>query len=373
YTENGEFIDRSLLVAPTHDEGDKLTAAVRAKLKAAGAVAMSGRTTEIFRSWSKPKAWLKDAANYSPGTVVAFIRNMKGIGNAGETAQVERSENGMLYLDNGKCLYAKAASERADSQMVHDTVSEPIKPHQLMIIEKKIANKQLRPLTSKEKAKLTKDDFSRLLKESWELEAVAERAASQMNNNALADKPIKPHQLAIIEKKIAGNLLPILTSEEKSKLTQRDFVRLLEESRERKAAAERAEQEKQEQIPKPELEQVTREPVSYPASNSQMKVLDDLRERGKIQEIPENMTQRAASKIINDALADEPIAPQQLAIIEKKIASNELPPLTSEEKTKLTQGDFSRLLKESLKRSRKTSSLRTAPVISKKPSRGMDL
>ncbi|MDD5728317.1 MAG: MobF family relaxase, partial [Victivallales bacterium] len=111
YTENGEFIERSLLVAPTHDEGDKLTAAVRAKLKAAGAVAMSGRTTEIFRSWSKPKAWLKDAANYVPGTVVAFIRNMKGVGNAGETAMVERTENGMLYLDNGKCLYAKTAAD----------------------------------------------------------------------------------------------------------------------------------------------------------------------------------------------------------------------------------------------------------------------
>ncbi|MFA6715707.1 MAG: hypothetical protein WC082_09425 [Victivallales bacterium] len=113
--------------------------------------------------------------------------------------------------------------------------------------------------------------------------------------------------------------------------------------------------------------------LDYPAYDSQLKVLDDLRERGKIDEIPENMTQRAASKMINDALADEPIAPQQLAIIEKKIADNLLSPLTSEEKTRLTQGDFSRLLKESLRRSRKTSSLRPTPVISKKPSRGMDL
>ncbi|MDD5596568.1 MAG: hypothetical protein PHV82_01405 [Victivallaceae bacterium] len=111
YTENGEFIDRSLLVAPTHEEGDKLTAAVRAKLKASGSVASSGKTAKIFRSWSKPKAWLKDSANYAPGTVIAFIRNMKDIGRAGETATVERSEDGMLYLDNGKCLYAKAASD----------------------------------------------------------------------------------------------------------------------------------------------------------------------------------------------------------------------------------------------------------------------
>ena len=29
YTENGQFIDRAILVAPTHDEGDKLTDADR--------------------------------------------------------------------------------------------------------------------------------------------------------------------------------------------------------------------------------------------------------------------------------------------------------------------------------------------------------
>ena len=111
YTENGKFIDRSILVAPTHDEGDKLTDAVREKLKAAGSVAQTGRTAEIFRSWSKPKAWLKDASNYAPGTVIAFIRNMREIGQAGETATVEREEKGMLFLDNGKCLYAKTAAD----------------------------------------------------------------------------------------------------------------------------------------------------------------------------------------------------------------------------------------------------------------------
>jgi len=128
-------------------------------------------------------------------------------------------------------------------------------------------------------------------------------------------------------------------------------------------------EEKLERIPKPELDQMTRGTASllidiangkrpktdmpefkeldYPASDSQMKVLDDLREKGKIQDIPENVTRSAASQMINDALAGEPIAPQQLVIIEKKIANNQLPALTSEEKDKLTQGDFSRLLKES--------------------------
>ena len=45
------------------------------------------------------------------GTAIAFIRNMKEIGKAGETAIVEKVDNGILYLDNGKCLYAKAASD----------------------------------------------------------------------------------------------------------------------------------------------------------------------------------------------------------------------------------------------------------------------
>ena len=90
YTENGQFIDRSILVAPTHEEGDRLTDAVRSKLKEAGSVLQTGRMAEVFRSWSKPKAWMQDATNYAPGTAIAFIRNMKDICRAGETSRFER-------------------------------------------------------------------------------------------------------------------------------------------------------------------------------------------------------------------------------------------------------------------------------------------
>ena len=97
--------------------------------------------------------------------------------------------------------------------------------------------------------------------------------------------------------------------------------------------------------PKTELPKF--EEVEYPASDAQLKLLDELREKGKIQEIPENVTRSAASQMINDALAGEPIAPNQMAIIEKKIANHQLPAMTQEEKAQLTQGDFSRLMKES--------------------------
>jgi|GEM_PF-525926 conjugative relaxase-like TrwC/TraI family protein len=111
FTENGQYIDRAILVAPTHDEGDRLTAAVREKLKEAGAVAPEGHTRQVFRSWNREKAWIRDAGNYYPGTVVAFIRNMKGIARAGETATVNSVENGMLHLDNGKQVHAKRAAD----------------------------------------------------------------------------------------------------------------------------------------------------------------------------------------------------------------------------------------------------------------------
>ncbi|OQA82029.1 MAG: Multifunctional conjugation protein TraI [Lentisphaerae bacterium ADurb.Bin242] len=111
YTDNGRDISQAILVAPTHEEGDRLTDAVRRKLKAHGAVSENGRPVSVFRSWNWEKSRLKQAENYPPGTVVSFIRNRKGIGKAGETACVDRVENGMLYLDSGKVLSARSAAD----------------------------------------------------------------------------------------------------------------------------------------------------------------------------------------------------------------------------------------------------------------------
>ena len=111
YTENGQFIDRAILVAPTHDEGDKLTDAVRSKLKDFGSIKGDSRTQEVFRSWNWPKARLRDAGNYQPGMAVAFIRNMKDIAKAGETAKIVGIDDGNLLLDNGKAIYAKRCAE----------------------------------------------------------------------------------------------------------------------------------------------------------------------------------------------------------------------------------------------------------------------
>lgn len=114
YTEQGRYLDRAILVAPTHEECDKLTASVRAKLKEAEVLQGAGRETEVFRSWNKPKAWLKDASNFQPGMTIGFIRNMKGVGKAGEVTRIEAVEDKQLVLANGKRIFAKGASDFID-------------------------------------------------------------------------------------------------------------------------------------------------------------------------------------------------------------------------------------------------------------------
>ena len=114
YTEQGRFLNRAILVAPTHEECDKLTSAVREKLKERQAIHSAGREMEVFRSWNKPKAWLKQEKNFHPGMAVSFIRNMKGVGKAGELARIEAVEGKSLVLDNGKRIFAKNASDFID-------------------------------------------------------------------------------------------------------------------------------------------------------------------------------------------------------------------------------------------------------------------
>ena len=114
YTEQGRFLNRAILVAPTHEECDKLTVAVREKLKERQAIHSADREMEVFRSWNKPKAWLKDASNFQPGMTIGFIRNMKGVGKAGEMDEVKSVADGRIRLCSGRCLNLKTAYEFID-------------------------------------------------------------------------------------------------------------------------------------------------------------------------------------------------------------------------------------------------------------------
>lgn len=110
FTENGRFSERAILVAPTHDECDNLTSAVRERLKAAGVIARTGRMLPVFRSWRWKKAMLAEAANYRPGMAVSFVRSLKDIAEAGEYAVVESVADGMLHFTSGKSIHLRRSA-----------------------------------------------------------------------------------------------------------------------------------------------------------------------------------------------------------------------------------------------------------------------
>lgn len=105
FSENGKHPERAILVAPTHDECDKLTLAVRGKLKEIGTIAGAERTSMVFRSWRWEKARISDISNYRPGMAVSFVRQLKDIAEAGETFEVQKVAGGLLHFTNGKSLH----------------------------------------------------------------------------------------------------------------------------------------------------------------------------------------------------------------------------------------------------------------------------
>lgn len=74
---NGDF-KTSLVVAPTHREGEKVTDAIRDTLKAADKLGTKEHEFTTLRSRNLTEAERTDTANYRPGEVVQFHQNAKG-------------------------------------------------------------------------------------------------------------------------------------------------------------------------------------------------------------------------------------------------------------------------------------------------------
>ena len=95
----------------------------------------------------------------------------------------------------------------------------------------------------------------------------------------------------------------------------------------------------------PRSEQKITPESEIPATEAQRKVLEELREKGKIPELPDNLSKEAASRMIKEAVSADPISPRQMDIIEKRIANHQIPPMTPEQKAGLTQRNFAELMK----------------------------
>ena len=87
----------ALVVAPTHEEGKRVTAAIRAQLRRDGRLGSDERTLFTLRPLHWTAAEKGEAARYRPGLVVQFEQNVAGI-KRGERLQVTRVEEGQVWL-----------------------------------------------------------------------------------------------------------------------------------------------------------------------------------------------------------------------------------------------------------------------------------
>lgn len=91
----------SLIISPTHVEGELLTAAVREKLKKEGLIKGKERELEIFKPMSYTASQKQDIAVYEPGQVIRFNKNGRGGFKAGSHYEVlEKSKDQILVQDS---------------------------------------------------------------------------------------------------------------------------------------------------------------------------------------------------------------------------------------------------------------------------------
>jgi conjugative relaxase-like TrwC/TraI family protein len=96
----------ALVVAPTHVEGDQITAYIRDGLREQGRLGDSERAVTALESANWTNAQRKDAKQYKKGLVVQFHQNAKGF-KRGEKVEVMSEANGVITVK-------RADGKRAD-------------------------------------------------------------------------------------------------------------------------------------------------------------------------------------------------------------------------------------------------------------------
>lgn len=98
YLANRKRDQSTLVVAPTHAEGQNITNEIREQLKKAGAVGTKEWEVPQLRSLNMTEAEKGEATSYSPGQVVQFHQNAKGGFKRGDRYRVQLSNETDVML-----------------------------------------------------------------------------------------------------------------------------------------------------------------------------------------------------------------------------------------------------------------------------------
>ncbi|MEZ0540427.1 MobF family relaxase [Fibrella arboris] len=91
----------AIVIAPTHHEGDRVTHAIRHKLRQAGQIGKKETAAAQLVNRYLTQAEKSDARNYQPGQIIQFNQNVTGI-KRGEQWSVTSIEQSQVMLANGQ-------------------------------------------------------------------------------------------------------------------------------------------------------------------------------------------------------------------------------------------------------------------------------
>jgi hypothetical protein len=271
-----------------------------------------------------------EAGNITGKDLAQFI-NSKTIG--------KKEIDGLNMLQAGKILESRPATDAQKEQL-----------------NKLFGEKRLEPFDMKG---LTSGGASKILDKAFNTERDPKGPATENQKNALkelsANREIPEIKPAELEKMTFAQAAERLEAAPATRAQKRIISQFVSEEKldyvptDAFANLTRGEASHLVQIGKGEIPRDQQPDFSkreYPASNSQMKALEELREKGKIQEIPQNITSKQADAMIKDASNSDPIGTNQIRILENKIAQGFLPAMNDEEKKNLNRGGFLELMEK---------------------------
>ena len=109
-----------LVVSPTHLEGERVTAEIRAGLRAKGWLSTEERQLARFKNLSHTAAQRGDSLNYESGQVVIFHQNAKGFKRGERATVLGPDEHGSIWVDRESGNPAPLPLSQADRFQVYE-------------------------------------------------------------------------------------------------------------------------------------------------------------------------------------------------------------------------------------------------------------
>lgn len=144
----------ALIVAPTWHEIDQVTAAVRARLKAEGIVALRETPVEVHESLDWTEAQKRDARNYRPSLIVRFNKRTEQFA-PGEWARVTKVEDERVFVKKVHGQIVTVSKKQAKCFDVCEAKTISVAPGDQLLIQ---SNCRAKRLVNGEIAKVTAID-----------------------------------------------------------------------------------------------------------------------------------------------------------------------------------------------------------------------